>query len=141
MSRRTEREAVFKLLFRREFNSDEEMMEQLTFFFDEAEESGRLSDREKEVVEERYNRVADKLPEVDLIISERAEGWDISRMGKVDLAIIRLAVFEIRFDDDIPDLVAIDEAVELAKKYGGDQSPSFINGVLARVVKDPEQKN
>ena len=140
MSRRAEREAVFKLLFRREFNSDEEMMEQLTFFFDETEESGRLSDGEKEVVEERYNLIADKLSEVDSIISERAEGWDISRMGKVDLAIIRLAVFEIRFDDDIPDLVAIDEAVELAKKYGGDQSPSFINGVLARVVADPEQK-
>ena len=141
MSRRTEREAVFKLLFRREFNSDEEMMQQISFFFDETEESGRLNDEEKEIVEGRYNRIVDFLPEIDNIISANAEGWDISRMGKVDLTIIRLAVFEIRFDDDIPELVAIDEAVEIAKKYGGDASPSFVNGVLAKVVVKPGEND
>ncbi len=138
MSRRTEREAVFKLLFRREFNSEEEMRSQITFFFDETEESGKLTDKEREEVEQRYNTLAEHLPEIDSLISERAEGWDISRMAKVDLTIIRLAVFEIKFDPDIPDLVAIDEAVEIAKKYGGDQSPSFVNGVLAKVVSDSE---
>ncbi len=138
MSRRAEREAVFKLLFRREFNSEEEMRSQITFFFDETDESGKLSDVEKEEVEERYKRIADHLQEIDALVSERAQGWDISRMAKVDLTVIRLAVFEIKFDPDIPDLVAIDEAVEIAKKYGGDQSPAFINGVLARIVRDRE---
>ncbi len=136
MSRRTEREAVFKLIFRREFNSEEEMKEQLAYFFKDNEESGKLSDDEQKKVEERYDLVSSRMDEIDEIISSKAEGWNISRMGKVELAIIRLAVFEIRFDEDIPDLVAIDEAVELAKKFGGDQAPSFINGVLARIISE-----
>ena len=134
MSRRTEREAVFKLIFRREFNSEEEMKDQLAYFFDDNEESGKLSEEEQKKVEDRYDLAASHMDEIDQIITSHAEGWDISRMGKVELAIIRLAVFEMRFDEDIPDLVAIDEAVELAKKFGGDQAPSFINGVLARIV-------
>ena len=134
MSRRTEREAVFKLIFRREFNSEEEMKDQLAFFFGDNEESGKLSEEEQKKVEDRYELAASHMEEIDEIISSNAEGWNISRMGKVELAIIRLAVFEMRFDEDIPELVAIDEAVELAKKFGGDQAPSFINGVLARIV-------
>lgn len=139
MSRRTEREAVFKLIFRREFNSEEEMKDQLAYFFKDNEESGKLSDDEQKKVEERYDLVSSHMEEIDEIITSHAEGWNISRMGKVELAIIRLAVFEMRFDEDIPDLVAIDEAVELAKKFGGDQAPSFINGVLARIVKNSEE--
>lgn len=139
MSRRTEREAVFKLIFRREFNSEEEMKDQLAYFFKDNEESGKLSDDEQKKVEERYDLVSSHMEEIDEIITSHAEGWNISRMGKVELAIIRLAVFELRFDESIPDLVAIDEAVELAKKFGGDQAPSFINGVLARIVKISEE--
>lgn len=139
MSRRTEREAVFKLIFRREFNSEEEMKDQLAYFFKDNEESGKLSDDEQKKVEERYDLVSSHMEEIDEIITSHAEGWNISRMGKVELAIIRLAVFELHFDEDIPDLVAIDEAVELAKKFGGDQAPSFINGVLARIVKISEE--
>ncbi len=139
MSRRTEREAVFKLIFRREFNSEEEMKDQLAYFFKDNEESGKLSEEEQKKVEDRYELAASHMEEIDEIISSNAEGWNISRMGKVELAIIRLAVFEMRFDEDIPDLVAIDEAVELAKKFGGDQAPSFINGVLARIVKISEE--
>ena len=134
MSRRTEREAVFKLIFRREFNSEEEMKDQLAYFFGDNEESGKLSEEEQKKVEDRYELAASHMEEIDEIISSNAEGWNISRMGKVELAIIRLAVFEMRFDEDIPELGAIDEAVELAKKFGGDQAPSFINGVLARIV-------
>ena len=134
MSRRTEREAVFKLIFRREFNSEEEMKDQLAYFFGDNEESGKLSEEEQKKVEDRYELAASHMEEIDEIISSNAEGWNISRMGKVELAIIRLAVFEMCFDEDIPELVAIDEAVELAKKFGGDQAPSFINGVLARIV-------
>ncbi len=68
------------------------------------------------------------------IIEKNSVGWSISRFGKTDLAIMRLAIYEIKFDDDIPAKVAINEAVELAKRYGGAQSASFINGVLAKVV-------
>lgn len=134
MSRRTNRESVFKLLFRREFNNDEEMPEQIQFFFQDNDESGKLNDEDKSSVEEKYNQVVANLEEIDSIISANAEGWTIPRMGKVDLTLIRLAVYEIKFDETVPSLVAIDEAVEIAKKFGGDSSPSFINGVLAKVV-------
>lgn len=69
------------------------------------------------------------------MINEIAEGWKTERMGKVDLTILRLAVYEIRFDEDVPTSVAINEAVELAKKYGQDGSPSFVNGILAKFAK------
>lgn len=68
------------------------------------------------------------------MIAGVAEGWKINRMSKVDLTIMRLAYYEMKFDDDIPVIVAINEAVELAKKYGGDDSSSFINGILAKLA-------
>ena len=138
MSRRTERESVFKLLFRHEFNSPEEMPEQVRLFFED-EDAAKLKEEEKAEVEAKYNKLVETLPEIDAVISEVSEGWSIPRMGKVDLSIIRLAVYEIKFDDTIPDLVAVNEAVEIAKRYGGDSSPSFVNGILAKVV--PKSEN
>ena len=72
--------------------------------------------------------------ETDTQINEKSTGWKTTRMGKVDLTIIRLAVYEILFEDDIPNKVAINEAVELAKAYGRDDSSSFVNGILAKFV-------
>ena len=74
----------------------------------------------------------EKLNEIDSQINERAKGWSTDRMAKVDLTIIRLAVYEILFDETVPTGVAINEAVELAKKFGQDSSFSFVNGILAR---------
>ena len=75
-----------------------------------------------------------RLSEIDAMINEAAKGWKTSRMGKVDLTIIRLAVYEMKFEEDIPTGVAINEAVELAKAYGTDESASFVNGILAKLV-------
>ena len=75
-----------------------------------------------------------KLEDIDAIINEVSTGWKTSRMSKVDLTIIRLAVYEIKFDEDVPASVAINEAVEISKVFGGDDSPSFVNGILAKVV-------
>lgn len=72
------------------------------------------------------------MAELDALIDEKSTGWKTNRMAKVDLAIIRLAVYEIKFEDDIPTKVSINEAVELAKKYGADESGVFVNGVLAK---------
>ena len=74
------------------------------------------------------------LAEIDEAIDAVAEGWKTGRMGKVGLTLIRLAVYEMKYDEDVPVGVAINEAVELAKKYGTDESPAFINGVLAKLV-------
>ena len=90
------------------------------------------------VRKEIYDRMQDltaHLSEIDAVIDEYATDWRRDRMAKVDLAIIRLAVYEIRFDENIPDKVAANEAVEIAKEYGGESSPSFVNGVLGRIIR------
>ena len=73
---------------------------------------------------------------IDEILASYAEGWTIARMPDVDRAVLRLGVYELLWRDDVPDAVAIDEAVELAKSLSTDESPKFVNGVLARILRD-----
>lgn len=129
MSRRELREQLFKLLFRIEFNAEEEMPQQEEFFLEE-EEIVRESDRKQ--LDAKFHNILEKLEEIDRELNEKVSGWNTGRMGKVDLTIFRLAVYEIEYDEDIPTGVAINEAVELAKKFGQDSSASFVNGVLAK---------
>lgn len=130
MSRRELREQIFKLLFRIEFNQKEEMSEQTELFFEEEENQADVADTA--YITDKFNRIMEKLEELDAALNEKVQGWDTARMGKVDLTILRLAVYEILFDETIPTGVAINEAVELAKKFGQDTSASFVNGVLAK---------
>ncbi len=138
MSRREMREQVFKLLFRVEFNEPSAMLEQKELFFDETgiviseDDEVVISDKVKEEISAKYEKVVEKIEEIDAMLNEKAEGWKTSRMGKVDLTILRLAVYEMIYDEAIPTGVAINEAVELAKKFGRDESAKFINGVLAK---------
>ena len=81
---------------------------------------------------DKYHKIQQNLPEIDKQLNEKAEGWDTGRMSKVDLTILRLAVYEINYDDSVPTGVAINEAVELAKKFGQDASSGFVNGILAK---------
>lgn len=131
MTRRELRENTFKMLFRSEFYPAEELAEQVTWYLDDVEDA---TGEEKRYLEERTNKIYGKLSELDEAINEVAEGWKTKRMSKVDLTLIRLALFEIRFDESVPEKVAINEAVELAKLYGGNESPAFINGILAKLV-------
>ena len=130
MNRREQREQVFKLLFRIEFNEKEEMPGQCDLFFEDDENAA--PEKDMEYIRGKYEKIAGKLPEIDGMINEKAKGWSTYRMGKVDLTIIRLAVYEILFDEEVPVGVAINEAVELAKKFGQDGSAGFVNGVLAK---------
>lgn len=130
MTRRELREQIFKLLFRVEFNSKEEMPEQVQLFFEDEEVEADVKDTNE--ITAKYEKIAEKLAEIDEMISEKAQGWTIARMGKVDITILRLAVYEMKFDEDIPTSVAINEAVEIAKKFGQDGSAKFINAVLAK---------
>ncbi|MBO7357802.1 MAG: transcription antitermination factor NusB [Lachnospiraceae bacterium] len=133
MRRSERREILFKLLFRTEFVDISEMPEQMQMYFSvDYDEEKEIPDEIRDEIIKREEQIMEKLPEIDKAISERATGWTIDRMGKVDLAIIRLAVFEILFDDEIPVGVSINEAVELAKKYGREESGGFVNGVLAK---------
>lgn len=130
MNRSLLREQIFMLLFRVEFNSIEEMAEQEELFTTVSDEE--FSKKDADQIREKYEKIAEKLPEIDEAINSATTGWDTKRMAKVDLTIIRLAVYEIKYDDSVPTGVAINEAVELAKKFGQDGSPAFVNGVLAK---------
>lgn len=138
MSRREVREQVFKLLFRVEFNDETAMQEQKELFFVDGgvavseDDDITVSEEVRDEISEKYEKIAEKITQIDEMINEKTEGWKTGRMGKVDLTILRLAVYEIIFDDSIPTQVAINEAVELAKKFGRDESAKFINGVLAK---------
>ncbi len=133
MKRHELREQVFKLLFRVEFNDSEDMPEQVRLFLEDSESGA--SEEEQAYIEERYGQVFSRLEEIDRLINDHTEGWDISRMGKVELTILRLAVYEMRFDGDIPVSVAINEAVEIAKTYGQENSGGFVNAILGKIAK------
>lgn len=134
MTRRVLREQIFKLLFRIEFINSNEMDEQKDLFFSTSDDD--FSEADSEYVQSKYERIVEHLEEIDSAINDRTKGWSTDRMSKVDLTIIRLGVFEIMYDEDIPDTVAINEAVELAKKFGQDESYSFVNSVLDKFIQD-----
>ena len=133
MGRHEQREQVFKLLFRVEFNLPEDMPEQVRLFTEDNEEVPLQKDAD--YIQERFAKILEKLPEIDKLLNEHAEGWNTQRMGKVELTVLRLAIYEIVFDEDIPDSVAINEAVEIAKTYGQSASGGFVNAVLAKIAK------
>ena len=131
MTRRELRENIFKMLFRVEFYEEEEMKEQLGLLDEEIE---GISEEDLNYMNQKCSNIIANIAEIDEAINAAATGWKTTRMGKVDLSIIRLAVYEIKFEEDIPTKVSINEAVEIAKKYGTDDSASFVNGVLAKFV-------
>ncbi len=136
MSRTELREQIFKLLFRYEFVPEGAMEEQEELFFDDLckpeEDCIRPEGEDREYTKEKSDAIIRKIPEIDKMINEYAENWDTARMGKVELTILRLAVYEIKYDETVPTGVAINEAVELAKKFGQDSSSVFVNGILAK---------
>ena len=132
MTRSRIREAIYQMLFRVEFYPPEQLDEQLELFFESEEWPQKSKASEREYVTAKFRSIVEKIPEIDDAVDSNSKNWTTSRMSRSDLTIIRLAVYEIKYDDDIPTSVAINEAVELAKKYGTDSSGSFVNGVLAK---------
>ena len=130
MTRRQIREQIFQILFRVEFHQKEAFEEQMGLAIEEE----KTSESDILYIRKKSEDITERLEQIDQMINEKAKGWKTSRMGKVDLALLRLAVYEIQFEEDIPLGVAINEAVELAKKYGTDDAPAFINGVLSKFV-------
>ena len=133
MTRRELRENTFVMLFHKEFHDIDEMKEQFELYF---EKKAPMSEKDETYVSERVYDILSKLNEIDSDIEEASESWTVSRMSKIDLSIMRLAYYEMRYDESVPLQVAINEAVEIAKLYGGDNSPSFINGVLGKLAKN-----
>ncbi len=133
MVRRVLREYTFKLLFHVNFYEGEELQEQLANFLENEE---GLDDASRQLLAGKAREIISLIPQLDQQIAAVSKGWKLARMGKVDLTIIRLALYEMIYDDQVPGKVAINEAVELAKKYGGDESPQFVNGILAKLIRE-----
>ena len=112
------------------FTLEREMDEQIDLYLDGIE---GIKEDEKAYLKKRYAKVHEHIAEIDAILDRTARGWSTDRFASADLAILRVACYEMLFDDDIPEGVAINEAVEIAKIYGGDDSPSFINGILGNI--------
>ena len=136
MTRREFREHTAKLIFIFDFYPESEWKEQFELYTDY---SG-IKEEDKESLWQRALALENKKAEVDSLIDGASKKWRISRLSKTDLMLLRVAVYEIKFDAEIPNKVSVNEAVELAKIYGGDESPAFVNGVLAKFMSGEEAK-
>lgn len=130
MTRRESREHLIKMLYCKDFHEDDQMQQQLELYI----QTVQMEPEDAKSFTARFNDILSHINEIDEVISANCVGWKISRIAKVDLCILRLAVFEIKFDDTIPEKVSINEAVEIAKIYGQENSAGFINGVLAKIL-------
>ena len=142
MGRRQAREAALQALFRLDLNPGDETQREAeeTLALDMAFCEGEgLTSEEREFASSLLRGTRDSLPEIDRLIMSHAKGWKLSRMAAVDRNIMRMAVYEmIRKDDPVDNGVAVNEAVELAKKYGTEDSGRFVNGILGAVVRGAE---
>lgn len=139
VTRRSElREAAYIILFRADYYSPEEMPGQIRSFF---EDEDAFTEDEKQFIARKVLSVCEKTEEIDQILDKISVGWKVKRMTHADLTALRLACYEILFDETVPDAAAINDAVELAKNYGTDNSGSFVNGILAKVVAEKKAKS
>lgn len=137
ITRRSElREAAFIILFRVDYYSPEEIPDQIRSFFEGEDE---FTENERDFIGRRVMNVCARIPEIDRLLDEISVGWKVKRMTRADLTALRLACYEILFDDSVPNAAAINDAVELAKNYGTDSSGGFVNGILAKVVKKTQE--
>ena len=130
MGRKKARDNAFKCIYQLSFGQADQIENILNNCYEENENN----EEEKEYIQKTVNGVAQNLEEIDKIILENLKNWTIERIFKIDLAILRLAIYEIKYMDEIPFKVRTNEAVELAKEYGNNESKSFVNGLLAKVI-------
>lgn len=134
MKQRKIRESIFKLLYLDDFYTDEELKTQFELYFENDSDGSLFSDSEKQLIIDKTSTIINQKDEIDAELNKSSKNWTVDRMDSVVKSILRLAYFEI-ISEDVPDKVAVNEAIELAKIYASDSSPKFINGVLAKFVK------
>lgn len=131
MDRSLAREIAMKMLYAASLGGEESMSEVL----EQSEQADTLSDSDKTFLENLVAGVNERREELDGVIGKYAQGWAVSRLARVDLTILRMAVYELKYMPEVPVGAAINEAVELAKAYGEDKSSGFINGILGSVAR------
>ena len=137
MSRKKARDNAFKCIYELEFIKDKSLDDILSNCYEE----NNNSEEEKQYIQMIVNGVKENIKKIDGIILSKLKNWSLDRIAKIDLAILRLAIYEVLYVDSIPDKVSANEAVELAKTYGNNDSKSFVNGVIAKVIEDKEDGN
>jgi N utilization substance protein B len=136
MLRTQVREEIFKILFRIPFVEREEMKEQTEFSLQELQ--GK-SEENLEYIRNKVSAILEHLDTIDEKISACCEGWSFQRLGKAETALMRIAVYEMLYEEEVPNRVAINEAVELAKRYCDEEAKGFVNAVLGKVEKELAQ--
>ncbi|MFA7411565.1 MAG: transcription antitermination factor NusB [Tissierellaceae bacterium] len=134
MGRKQAREGTMKLLYQMEVNEDFSE-EAISIYFD----NYPFSKSEKDYITDAISKITDNLGFIDQRIERHLEGWNINRLAKIDLAVLRIAMYEFFFRKDIPVEVSINEAIETVKKYSSDEAFKFVNGVLGNIVRAEEE--
>lgn len=134
MGRKLAREETMKLLFQMEMNNDysDDIVE---LYIDENE----FTHDEEEYIRDAVETIKINLNDIDESIQKYIKGWKIHRLAKVDLSVLRIAVYELTYRKDIPMEVTINEAIEICKKYSTDESSKFINGILGSFVRKKDE--
>lgn len=129
--RHANRMALVQFLYMADINPPEVLSDTVRNFFENQDHPREFYQYAEEVIDD----IQDKLGKIDEKIQEFSQNWKISRIAKTDLAILRLGIYELLYRDDIPPIVAIDEAIELSREFSTDQSNAFINGILDQALK------
>ena len=137
MKRGEVREHIFRILFCVEFCEKEEFEDQVELYFHGHE---NINEKTQKEITEKTENLIEHLDEIDEQISAHTNAWNLERLGKAELSILRLATYEILLDEQVPRKVAINEAVELAKKYCNEKAAPFINGVLSKIGQDMDEE-
>ncbi len=133
MGRKRARESTMKLLYQMEINED--FSDKLiNLFF----ENNTFNEEEKEYILDATSKIVNNMEKIDSHIEKNIENWEINRLAKIDLCVLRIAIYEILFRSDIPVEVSINEAIEISKKYSSSQSSKFVNGVLGSIVRSTD---
>ncbi len=137
LSRTALRDHLFRIIFMSDSRKDEEPADYISMYFycltDDEDNFIEISEEDKDYISRKALNILEKTGEIDSKISEASKGWALHRIAKAELAILRVAVYEMLYDGDIPENVAINEAVELSKTYGEAGAPPFINGILGTI--------
>lgn len=136
MGRKVARESTMKLLYQMDINDDFSQKEMNIFL-----ENNELKSDEIEYIKDVVKGINENIEEIDSYIEKYSQGWKIKRIAKIDLAVLRIAIFEIMHKEDMPPQVSINEAVDVSKKYSTDESSKYINGLLGTFLKEhPKNK-
>lgn len=130
MGRKKARDNAFKCLYQLGFDFDLKLESVLEYSYEE----NLSTEEEKEYISSLLKGVIANIDAIDEEILKNLKDWSIDRIAKIDLAILRLAIYEIKYVENIPVKVSVNEAVELAKMYGNETSANFVNGLLAKVI-------